>query len=81
MFGGGIGGTEILLIFLVVLILFGAKRIPDIAQGLGRGIKDFKKAVSDTQKEINDLGVSESPKRGNRESKREDRERKDNNKG
>jgi sec-independent protein translocase protein TatA len=62
MFGGGIGGTEILLIFLVVLILFGAKRIPDIAQGLGRGIKDFKKAVSDTQREVNNLGVSNSSK-------------------
>jgi TatA/E family protein of Tat protein translocase len=72
MFGGGIGGTEILLIFLVVLILFGSKRIPDIAQGLGRGIKDFKRAVSDTQKEINDLGVSESSKSG-RTGKKDDK--------
>lgn len=56
MFGGGIGGPEILLIFLVVLILFGAKRIPDIAQGLGKGIKEFKKAVTDTKKEITNIG-------------------------
>ena len=69
MFGGGIGGTEILLLFLLVLILFGAKRIPEIAQGLGRGIKDFKKAVSDTQKEINDLGVTDSSKTGRNEKK------------
>lgn len=46
---------EILLIFLVVLILFGAKRIPDIAQGLGKGIREFKKAVKDTQKEIENI--------------------------
>ena len=59
MFGGGIGGPEILLIFLVVLILFGAKRIPDIAKGLGKGITEFKKAVTDTKKEINKLGDTE----------------------
>jgi len=62
MFGGGIGGPEILLIFLVVLILFGAKRIPDIAQGLGKGIKEFKKAVTDTKKEISKIGDTEPPK-------------------
>jgi sec-independent protein translocase protein TatA len=49
----GIGLQELLIIFLVVLVLFGAKRIPDIATGLGRGIRDFKKAVKDTQNEIN----------------------------
>lgn len=48
----GIGMQELLIIFLVVLLLFGAKRIPDIAQGLGRGIRDFKKAVKDTKDEI-----------------------------
>jgi len=48
----GIGLQELLIIFLVVLLLFGAKRIPDIATGLGRGIRDFKKAVKDTQDEI-----------------------------
>lgn len=48
----GIGLQELLVVFLVVLLLFGAKRIPDIATGLGRGIRDFKKAVKDTQDEI-----------------------------
>ncbi len=72
MFGGGIGGTEILLIFLVVLILFGAKRIPDIAQGLGKGIKDFKNAVSDTQREVNNLGVSDASKQ-DRPKRKDDR--------
>jgi sec-independent protein translocase protein TatA len=46
------GGTELLVILLIVLILFGAKRIPEIAQGLGRGIKEFKKSVKDVQSEI-----------------------------
>jgi sec-independent protein translocase protein TatA len=48
----GIGMQELLIIFLGVLLLFGAKRIPDIATGLGRGIRDFKKAVKDTKEEI-----------------------------
>jgi sec-independent protein translocase protein TatA len=53
---GGIGVQELILIVLVVLILFGAKRIPDIAQGLGRGIRDFRKAMKDTTDEINRVG-------------------------
>jgi len=50
---GGIGVQELLLIFLVVLLLFGAKRIPDIAHGLGKGIRDFKRAMQETKDEIN----------------------------
>ncbi len=50
----GIGAQELLLIFLVILLFFGAKRIPDIASGLGRGIRDFKKALKDTEDEISD---------------------------
>ncbi|UCD16434.1 MAG: twin-arginine translocase TatA/TatE family subunit [Candidatus Zixiibacteriota bacterium] len=48
----GLGPWEIALIFLVILLLFGAKRLPEIAQGLGKGIRDFKSAVKDTQKEF-----------------------------
>ena len=50
---GGIGMQELLLIFLVILLLFGAKRIADIAHGLGKGIREFKKAMDETQSEIN----------------------------
>lgn len=48
----GMGPWELALIFLVILLLFGAKRLPDIAQGMGKGIREFKKAVKDTQGEI-----------------------------
>lgn len=41
---GGIGFKEILVIALIIIILFGAKRIPDLMKGLGKGIKDFKDA-------------------------------------
>lgn len=43
-FLGGLGGGEIFLLVLVILLLFGAKRIPDLARGLGKGIKEFKDA-------------------------------------
>jgi sec-independent protein translocase protein TatA len=48
----GLGPWELALIFLVILLLFGAKRLPDIAQGLGKGIREFKRAVKDTRDEI-----------------------------
>ena len=48
----GLGWQEMLVILLVVLLLFGAKRLPEIAKGLGKGIREFKGAVKDTQKEI-----------------------------
>lgn len=46
---GNLGVTEILLIAFVLLIFFGAKKIPELAQGLGKGIREFKRAVNDTR--------------------------------
>ena len=47
------GGWEIVLILAVVLILFGAKKLPELAKGLGQGIKEFKKATTEVTHEIN----------------------------
>lgn len=41
---------ELLIILAIVVLLFGAKKIPDLAKGLGTGIKDFKKAIKDDEK-------------------------------
>ena len=49
----GIGGMEVVLILAVILILFGAKKIPELAKGLGSGIKEFKKATKEVTDEIN----------------------------
>ena len=46
---GGLGMQELLIVFLVVLLLFGAKKIPEIAKGLGRGISDFKHALREPE--------------------------------
>ena len=51
-----IGPMELLVIFLVILLLFGAKRIPEIARGLGKGIREFKGATRDIADEINSAG-------------------------
>ncbi|MGD8923258.1 MAG: twin-arginine translocase TatA/TatE family subunit [Candidatus Zixiibacteriota bacterium] len=48
----GMGPWELLVIFVVILLLFGAKRLPEIAQGMGKGIREFKKAMKDTTDEI-----------------------------
>ena len=48
----GLGPWELLVVFLVILLLFGAKRLPEIAQGMGKGIREFKRAMQDTTNEI-----------------------------
>jgi sec-independent protein translocase protein TatA len=53
MFAGMLGGWEIVLILVVVLLMFGAKRLPELARGLGQGIKEFKKATRDVTDELN----------------------------
>jgi sec-independent protein translocase protein TatA len=45
-----IGWQEILLILLIILLLFGARKIPDLAKGLGKGIREFKKGMSEIEK-------------------------------
>ena len=50
------GGTELFVIVLVVLLLFGAKKIPELARGLGRGIREFKDATKEIKSEIEEGG-------------------------
>ncbi len=49
---GGIGVPEVLIVLLVVLLFFGAKRIPELARGIGQGINEFRKASDEIKKEI-----------------------------
>lgn len=48
----GIGTTELLVILFIILLVFGSKKLPELAQGLGRGIKEFKKASNEIQDEL-----------------------------
>lgn len=48
----GMGHYEIIIVLIVILLVFGAKRIPEMAQGLGKGIKEFRKAMKDVKDEV-----------------------------
>jgi sec-independent protein translocase protein TatA len=49
---GNIGTGEIILILLIVLVFFGARKIPELAQGLGKGLREFRKAARDIQQDV-----------------------------
>jgi len=49
---GSIGTPELLVIMLVILLLFGSKRLPELAKGIGKGVRQFKKAMEDVKDEI-----------------------------
>ena len=57
-----LGAPEIILVLLVILVLFGAKKIPEMMQGFGKGIKEFKKATRDIESEINNAGNTDDKK-------------------
>tara|TARA_A100000164_G_scaffold325656_1_gene310854 strand:- start:401 stop:634 length:234 start_codon:yes stop_codon:yes gene_type:complete len=63
-----LGPWEILLVLIVVLVLFGAKRLPELARGLGLGINEFRDAVDSSKKEIMDAVDSEDLSQKNNDS-------------
>ncbi len=50
----GLGGQEMILIFLALLLFFGANKLPELARGLGKGIREFKDATKDVRENIED---------------------------
>ena len=58
---GVIGGPEIIVILLLVLVLFGGKKIPELMKGLGKGVKEYKKAMNSVEDEINNI-TEDTPK-------------------
>jgi sec-independent protein translocase protein TatA len=51
---------ELLIVLAIVVLLFGAKKIPDLAKGMGRGIKDFKKAIKEDDEEPKEIAKNDS---------------------
>ena len=72
-FIGGLGGPEIAVIFVIVLLLFGAKKIPELARGLGKSMGEFKRARDEFEDEIRmaELEVTEETKSKEAEGKEE----------
>ncbi|MCG8341932.1 MAG: twin-arginine translocase TatA/TatE family subunit [Chlorobiales bacterium] len=56
------GGSELILIFLAILLLFGAKKLPELAKGLGQSMKEFRKAQTEIEDEIT-KSVEDKPSR------------------
>ena len=54
-----IGVTEILVILVIVLVLFGGRKIPELMKGLGKGVKEYKNAVNGIEKEISNISTKE----------------------
>ena len=50
---------ELLIVLAIVVLLFGAKKIPDLAKGMGKGIKDFKKAIKDDEEDTKEIASKE----------------------
>lgn len=55
LFLGSIGWQEILVIFLIVLLLFGGRKIPELMRGVGKGVKNFKEGMKDVEGDMKDI--------------------------
>ena len=66
---GSIGMPELIIILLVILLLFGAKRLPELARGLGKGIREFKDATKHVEDEFKELEKDEKEEKKENELK------------
>ena len=67
LFLGNIGAGEIIIVALVILLLFGGKKIPELMRGLGKGVRSFKDGMKEAKDEINKIDEEESSYRGKKD--------------
>lgn len=60
-------GTELIIILVIVLLLFGGKKIPELMRGLGKGVRSFKDGMKEAKDEINKIDEEESSYRGKKD--------------
>ena len=60
-----LGGPDLIIILLIILVLFGAKKLPELARGLGQAIKEFQKAKDEFSDELHKAGQSDTAAKGN----------------
>ncbi len=60
---GNLGVPELIIIVVLILLLFGAKRIPDLMKSMGKGVRSFKEGINDIEKDINTDGNKEEQKK------------------
>ncbi|MDH4179287.1 MAG: twin-arginine translocase TatA/TatE family subunit [Armatimonadota bacterium] len=61
-FIGGLGGPEVLVIMIIILLLFGAKKLPELARSLGQGVKEFRKSVKEIGEDVAENDTEDSSK-------------------
>ena len=71
-FLGIIGAPEIIIILLLVLILFGGKKIPELMRGLGKGVKEYKNAVNSVEEEVKNISKTDDANAIKSETEKED---------
>jgi sec-independent protein translocase protein TatA len=69
----GLGIQEMLIILVIILLLFGAKKLPELARGLGKGINEFKRAQSGLEEEIRNAAEAPPPKEKNTDAELADK--------
>lgn len=72
---GTLGMTEILIILLIILLFFGARRIPEIAGSFGKGIREFKKSINDVERSIREPEPTDRVRPGDETVARREREK------
>ena len=63
LFFGNIRGTQLLIIVLVILLLFGGRKIPELMKGIGKGVRSFKEGINNIEKDIEGAGTPEENKK------------------
>ncbi len=63
LFLGNLGAGEIIVICLIVLLLFGGKKIPELMKGIGKGVRSFKEGINNIEKDIEGAGTPEENKK------------------
>lgn len=66
---GNLGTTEVIVIFIVILLLFGGKKIPELMHGIGKGVRSFKKGMNEIEEEINTPPSTENKPKQNEGNK------------
>jgi len=69
---GNLGMWEVLILLFIVLLLFGAKRLPEIGGALGKGIREFKGSLKEVEGEFREIGKSEEPSSGTAEREKQE---------
>jgi sec-independent protein translocase protein TatA len=71
---GNLGMWEMLIILFIVLLLFGARRLPEIGGSLGKGIREFKGSLKEVEKEVKEISGSDTVREANEASREEAKE-------